>query len=45
MCPICKISSKYISTHLRRVHKVQNPSDLQQMARYAEKEATGKVEQ
>lgn len=43
ICPICRISSSYISTHLRRVHKVSSTTDLKQMARYGEKDIDGKT--
>ena len=38
ICPICNFSTKYISTHLRRIHNLSSPTDLKQMARSAEKD-------
>ena len=43
ICPICRLSTSYISTHLRRVHKVSSATDLKQMARYGEKDIDGKT--
>ena len=36
ICPICNFSTKYISTHLRRIHNLSSSTDLKQTARSAE---------
>lgn len=38
ICPVCNISTLYMSTHLRRAHRVASSSSLKQLSVSAEKD-------
>ena len=43
MCALCRISTKYVSTHVRRMHRVSSLIHLRKMAVDAKEDTDGKT--